>query len=84
MTGRNRNNDNEVIDLVNSPYLMIPGTVTLDSDEEIEQIRQKAQSAVDSPQVDCQEIRVKVKFNAVIETFPFRRVRIFSCISNIS
>lgn len=79
VTGAGRNHciqDDDVIDLVNSPYLMMPGTVSLDSDEELDEIRKKADVGVSSPQLDTIAINVKVKYRSTIEEFSFRRVRL--------
>lgn len=83
-TGRMPNfvvND-DVVDLVSSPFLIVPGTVTLDSDEELEEIRSKTNAGVDSPQFDTNEVNVKVACGSTIEEFPFRRVCIFPLSSN--
>lgn len=64
----------DVIDLVNSPRIEYPGVVTLDSDEEIAEIRIRSNSTVDSPQFDNNEITVKVNFGEYIDEFTFRRV----------
>lgn len=64
----------DVIDLVTSPHIVFPDVVTLDSDEEIAEIRQKSNSAVDSPQFDNNEVQLKVNFGNGIDEFSFRRV----------
>lgn len=70
---RNPTVDNDIIDLVSCPILTMPGVVNLDSDDEINEIREKATST-DSPQLDNNEIKIHVNFGMNVEEFEFRRV----------
>lgn len=67
-------NISNIIDLVNSPVLEIPGVVSLDSDDEIEAFREEANKAGSTPILDCGTINITVKCGTDIQKYTYSRV----------
>lgn len=81
-TARKRRNqsrqERDIVDLISSPDLVLPGTINLDSDEELEHTKMTTRSKADQLQASFSsentEIIIKVKYTSEIMEFPLRPV----------
>ncbi|XP_055616262.1 DNA repair protein Rad60 isoform X2 [Toxorhynchites rutilus septentrionalis] len=75
---RTRQQEPELINLVDSPALIIPGTINLDSDEEEVVLDVANKSSNQSFELENYEISVKVKWQGKIERFVHRKHQKFA------